>query len=499
MRRGTRWLPAAAPAGLAAALLLLGHPLRAGLLAATALVLALLIAIGVPVARGIERVAGAAGDLLWRVLLGLAFVVVLVPAWIADRARRGRTLDRARGWRVHQEPDAARPRLALRLAAVVGTVVVLLGLDYGVGWAWDARHAPRATGVVVQPRSGASDRSDAGGVGTTDPRAALPAMAAYPWAAAYFRDLEHQGFVQWPFTGVKPVDFTSPYINVDDWVRRSWEAPVDGARPTVWLFGGSGMFGEGQRDDHTIASEVARLAAADGVPVTVDNYGQRGWVHWQEMLLFEQRLAQVDAPDLAVFYDGPNDLSAAGRYGDGVPLSLNEYVDGDAPPVELSTQLLGGDDRSLPAELWDAYVEHSALRKVARWAGLVADPAGAQEVDPSGRKELPQETFTSEKIIDIGIGTYRRARDLTDHIAAEHGVVVRHFLQPQYYDDLEPWKYVEQHWPQPSIDLTSSVSARRDEVFIDGVHTNELGARLVAQAMWASLRPDVERWYAAHR
>ncbi|HWJ62334.1 MAG TPA: hypothetical protein VNS19_10215 [Acidimicrobiales bacterium] len=526
-----RWLPALVPLAIAAGFALSGHPTRAAALAAVAGLAAVLVAVGVPVAHLIDRAVHALVHALATLVLGGLYLLAIVPLWAFGRLRRSR-LGGAGGWRPRRpgaaaassfahDPSLPDRRLRHQLVAAVGVVVLLLGLDYGIGWAWDSRKAdaPEPTAAVSQ-REDQTASSDAGDDGTpADPRTAEPSMASSPWAAAYFRDLQQQSFTEWPFTGVKPVDFTSPYINVRDWARRSWTAPGDEDRPVIWFFGGSGMFGEGQRDDHTIPSELARLAAADGLPVTAVNYGQRGWVHWQEMLLFEQRLDQVDAPDLAAFYDGPNDISAAGRYGDGVPLSLNEYVDGGAAPAALSTQLLApDDDRSVPSQLWSEYAEHSALRKVGRWMGLLPEPAGAQEADsggtpasgeaggggggggsdPSGRKELDPTTFTSDEIAAVAIGTYRRGRDLTDFIAAEHDIPVRHFLQPQYYSELGVWTYIQDHWPQPTTDLTDSVEARRDEVFIDGVHTNELGARLVAEAMWAQLRPDVQRWYDEH-
>ena len=76
-----------------------------------------------------------------------------------------------------------------------------------------------------------------------------------------------------------------------------------------------------------------------------------------------------------------------------------------------------------------------------------------------------------------------------------HGVPVEHFLQPQYFHDQPTWTYIREHWPQPTTDLTDAVSAVRGEVFFDGVHTNERGARLIAEEMWEALRPSIERWY----
>lgn len=37
------------------------------------------------------------------------------------------------------------------------------------------------------------------------------------------------------------------------------------------------------------------------------------------------------------------------------------------------------------------------------------------------------------------------------------------------------------------IDISSALDAPEGPVYIDGIHTNELGARLVAEAMWPRL------------
>ena len=68
------------------------------------------------------------------------------------------------------------------------------------------------------------------------------------------------------------------------------------------------MFGLYQRDEHTIPSEFARLAEADGIPLRVVNYGSLAYVNWQEVLLLEQLVTGGSEPDLAVFYDGFNEL-----------------------------------------------------------------------------------------------------------------------------------------------------------------------------------------------
>src|SRR4029077_8544827 len=97
--------------------------------------------------------------------------------------------------------------------------------------------------------------------------------------------------------------------NIYDGVRKSYQSTAPGQKVSVWFFGASALFGEGQRDDHTIPSEFARLAEADGIPLEVRNFGRPGTAMWQELELFQQVVSTGQKPDRVVFYDGFNDLA----------------------------------------------------------------------------------------------------------------------------------------------------------------------------------------------
>ncbi len=81
----------------------------------------------------------------------------------------------------------------------------------------------------------------------------------------------------------------------------------------VAMFGGSTMFGWGARDEFTIPSIVARLAAhhVPGARVRVTNHGRDGYVTNQEVIQLEERLKAGERPHVVVFYDGINDVETA--------------------------------------------------------------------------------------------------------------------------------------------------------------------------------------------
>jgi hypothetical protein len=174
-----------------------------------------------------------------------------------------------------------------RLAWSIGVIVLLLGANYGTGWAWDRathRTGPDSVALLIAPATGNARR---------DSRQDLPSMAAYPWRKRYFADIQRIPYGYWPFTETRPKTFRSPYVNLTGWERKTSAAPAASSRrPTLWMFGGSTTWGEGQRDDYTIASWLSRLAARGGIPLDAHNYGQRGWTHFQEMILYEQQLPE---------------------------------------------------------------------------------------------------------------------------------------------------------------------------------------------------------------
>jgi len=185
-------------------------------------------------------------------------------------------------------------------------LVIILALDWGLGALW--------TAAVGEDGGSTSEQvaTEAAGQIPLDPRADSPAMAAYPWADAYFDELNRLRYDYTPFVFGRLEVNRGRFINTTPDGRRSYVPPIarTGDPVDIWFLGGSTTFGEGQRDEHTIPSEVARLAADDGLPVRVHNLGQQGLVSWQQLVIFERELARRPAPDLVVFYDGTNDYNA---------------------------------------------------------------------------------------------------------------------------------------------------------------------------------------------
>ena len=394
-------------------------------------------------------------------------------------------------------------RLRGRLALALGSVVVVVLADLALGTFVERVWPPVVESVV---ESVVADSINVSGTQETvaDPRAGLPAMAGSPWAEEYFREIQLTPSSYWPFTETRPESFEGEFVNIDGWERRSYVSPgVGGDAPVVWMFGGSTAWGEGQRDEFTIASYLVRIAEREGFPIVVRNFGQRGWTHFQEMILFEQLLADEPAPDVAVFYDGANEINAQSLGAKGVPShtladQYAELISGGFAD-EFATEEPAPSPGAVGAA-WDAYTETSAVRQAVDWlrASFVA-PAGASEstrgrsagdADPDSRETQQLEYLKTISDAQRAIGVYERGRDLTISLAELHEVQPLFFWQPVTVGAPELWAI--DHLSDPTVDISDSLDARMD-VYIDGGHTNEEGASLVAERIWVDLERQLRR------
>lgn len=148
-------------------------------------------------------------------------------------------------------------------------------------------------------------------------------------APSEFWQEQAQTRVTWlPYTYWKLDAFTGDYIQVSESGIRHTPLYTDDADALkLFFFGGSTMWGEGARDAYTIPGHVARLLYEQGNPQQVVNMGQTGYVSTQDMILFQMQLAQGNVPDVAVFYQGFNDiLSAYSQQMTGVTLQETQRI-----------------------------------------------------------------------------------------------------------------------------------------------------------------------------
>jgi len=278
--------------------------------------------------------------------------------------------------------------------------------------------------------------------------------------------------------------------------------PVD-----VFFFGGSTMFGSFQRDEHTIPAEFARIAAADGVPVRVLNQGRMGYVNWQEVLQLEELVTRGSVPDVAVFYDGFNDLLSQfglGPHDEPTHLGAREIDERLRVGVEPGQE-------SLRKALRREWTERSAVHRLARRLGIVEREAtGIGTIESSFRgvqSDRPERRGVEAAAI------HARGVEIARRLASSYGFESAFFWQPSLYSkrvrpgeeelaktlgaDPPSWRTADRaarsRLRAPVRDVGDALDPVRSPVMYDFVHTNEAGARAVARRLYEDLRPRLTR------
>lgn len=303
-----------------------------------------------------------------------------------------------------------------------------------------------------------------------------PSLVDRPWMSDWadaFDYLQQEALVDL-YTGSEYPDVGSPHLNVTDGVRSSWSPPTAAcATPLrVWMFGGSTLFGVGQRDDHTIASELARAAWRDGVALDVDNRAVPGDVAWIERARLRRALITEDTPDLVVFYDGFNDVrSVEWSYGAGHEVTNRFSALNDATLVPLLKRL---NEREIDGE-----------------RTVVAVPL-ERDVRPP-----------DQPVIDDAVRfQYGATRSLTDADLARAGVASIAFIQPigasrnpLVAGDFpttrlatEQYRTFRDGLPEGVVDIADALDDHPGAVYVDDVHTTEEANPVIATRMWNEMR-----------
>lgn len=360
---------------------------------------------------------------------------------------------------------------------VLGWLALVVAADVGLGALWNAwqgetRASSREVAATVEGQIPRDSRADS------------PAYDGYPWAEDYLAELQVQRYRYKPFLVGQLRTSEGRYVNTGPGFRRSYEpagASGDDAIE-VWFFGGSTLFGEGQRDEFTIPSQIARMAEDEGLIIRPVNMGHQGQLSWQEMLRLEMEIARRGPPDLAVFYDGTNDYNYQladhrGQPTHGDVATVGDDLSGSAGP--LPSQLAGP-----TISIWDRLHEASAVGRLVERLGAISFITPAAAGTPPGPEPL------EEQIVEDVTEVYGRSVELARVVGDASGVSTLFFWQPV---KKPPGEYlaIADRLPEGVIDITDAYDDISLPIFIDGGHTNELGARVVAEAMYGSIRPQL--------
>jgi hypothetical protein len=464
----------------------------------------------------LTKVQGVVGRVLSYLLLGFIEIIVFTPAaavlWLfrRDPLALGHRRSDPTLWRDHvgrgrrplykhqftYEWPARDHRHTLvgGLALVVGSLVLLMACDLGVGLAVDAIQGhPSPTRTTL----------------FSSQIAAIPKTSWWPTVLAdtfgIAAGTRTDPFLGWTFSNYEG----SPFTHLVDGVRSSYEPPVaPGKKPVEVLFlGGSTVAGSYQRDDFTIPSDVARLAAQHGVPIHVTNGGAQGYSVWQELDLLERLLATGYRPNVVVFYDGVNELYVQAANGTTTePSNIKARTYANA----IQRYLTVGSNQSLFDSAVHDYASTSALVRAFRTiTGNASSPAPA-EVDNILWDPDRSTATASTRGVDAA-DLHNQAMAIASALAARYQFHLLSFWQPFLYskspikaeanvaglwgETPSEWRAMDEaaraHLASSEIDLSSALNGSKIPVMIDFMHTNEFGAQEVADAIYPHLAPDL--------
>jgi hypothetical protein len=140
---------------------------------------------------------------------------------------------------------------------------------------------------------------------------------AQDWSRAYWDEhmavadhWDYQPYIEWR---TRPAQ--GEYINVDaNGIRRTPGSNCGPDTFRIFMFGGSTVWGYGAPDWGTIPAYVQAELSGD---VCVVNYADVGYNSTQSLIKLIGELQRGNVPDMAIFYDGANEVTAA--YTSGRP------------------------------------------------------------------------------------------------------------------------------------------------------------------------------------
>jgi hypothetical protein len=152
------------------------------------------------------------------------------------------------------------------------------------------------------------DRAFEIGSGAKDGRTGLPVFADQEAASRIFDDFYRVRFDYQPYAGWRAVRYRGATTEIDENGRRVSPQPADRNASVVHFFGGSTTWGAGAGGSETIPAHFARLA-----DVRTVNNGQSGFVSRQNLAALLNVIDRGERLDVAIFYDGVNDVLALCR------------------------------------------------------------------------------------------------------------------------------------------------------------------------------------------
>jgi lysophospholipase L1-like esterase len=334
-----------------------------------------------------------------------------------------------------------------------------------------------------------------------DRAATADAYGGADWPAGYFGEFRRAVRVDWkPYVEWWQRPYRGAYVTIDERGLRPTpgEETTDAETIRILCFGGSTMMGMGARDDQTIPAVLARQLTERRHRVSVTNYGQLGHNSTQEVIALQQLLKSGERVDIALFYDGINEMACAEQTGraDGLFNEARRRAEFNLlHPDRLGDLITAALIRSAPR----------TLRRLRQLTGLpLRGPLPLEQTDLS-RIDLAK---LAGEVLAAYVGNLQLVRML----AREYGFQALFFWQPvittKKFKTPDEQRWAADYTNDPVrrsllyvaiigtrrrlpelvdaadvIDLSALFDDCTDPVYIDLYHLSEAGNAAVATAM----------------
>jgi lysophospholipase L1-like esterase len=348
-----------------------------------------------------------------------------------------------------------------------------------------------------------------GGLENAQASAALSVYKSQPWAATYWREevaafkVLYEPYVLWrraPYKG-------ETIVIEDDGVRRTAHSDCSGQNYTIWIFGGSTMWGAGSPDWLTIPSLLAEQYEKSGAPVCVRNYGTSAWVSTQETIEFMQEMKRASRkPDLVIFYDGAND--AFSLYQSGT-IDVPQNNDRIKSKLQSGDPMQTGWNHPRSNSIFQMFLDSKTFQSISR---IGASLHRARNPSQSSFSRQLSGDLVQEQM-DVA---YLKNLDLISVLGRQYGFKYAFFWQPvmlvgrkrlsgeekiilhktlatnsgmqETFEKM--YSLAQSQTRQDFFDIADALDKRDDTIYIDFAHLSPEGNRLVAERMYGILRQN---------
>jgi lysophospholipase L1-like esterase len=264
----------------------------------------------------------------------------------------------------------------------------------------------------------------------------------------------------------------------------------------IYCFGGSTMFGFGARDQFTIPSELSKIIHSQypNINIEIVNYGVQGYTRSMENIQYMNLILEENKPDLAIFYDGANEvLSAFQNNKAGLPTNAI--------------------NRKNEFRITQNYTKR--IKFIYQYSHTKRFVTGLHNSIFKGSK-YPKPSLKPDELALKIASSYKNKVEMLDLINANTTTKIVNFLQPNLYsksnyskaevgleNDSNYYKNLFNISYNLIIndslfsskhnfhDISDAFNTEKETIYVDFCHTGEYGNKIIAKRIFDRIKSDL--------